>query len=125
MENFSALPKAYINLTTPSRQYHAVFHYFLSDYSKHDATTITAHRKRFISLLKEKTLLTTFFSTVWVKTDGCAEQYICDSALYLMSDMSQCYSVIIDRVISSPGSGKEMLDGHNAIDEHYIYIYIN
>ena len=33
-----------------------------------------------------------------------------------MSVMSQCYSVIIDQVISTPGHGKEFVDGINAID---------
>ena len=54
LEHFSSLPKADINTTTPSRQRHAVFHSFLSDDSKQDADTTTAHRKRLILLLKEK-----------------------------------------------------------------------
>ena len=54
-------------------------------------------------------------------TDGCAEKYICASALYLMSVMSQCYSIKIDLVISAPGYGKEVVDGINATDKHYIY----
>ena len=40
--------------------------------------------------------MTTSLSKIWKNTDGCSEQYICDSALYLMSVLSQCYSVIID-----------------------------
>ena len=51
----------------------------------------------------------------------CAEQYRCASALYLMSVMSQCYAVIIDRGISAPGHGKEVFDGINAIEKRYIY----
>ena len=38
-----------------------------------------------------------------------------------MSVMSQTYSIIIDRCISSPGNGKEVVDGLNAIDKSYIY----
>ena len=38
-----------------------------------------------------------------------------------MSVMSQCYSIIIDRGISSPGHGKEVVDGINAVDKRYIY----
>ena len=81
LEHFSAAPKTDINLTTPSRQRHAVFHYFLSDDSKHDADTTTPHRKRFISLLEDKTLLTLLLITIWENTGGCAEQYRCASAL--------------------------------------------
>ena len=54
LEYFSTVPKTYINSTTPSRQRHEVFHYFLSDDSKHDAATTNVHSKRLISLLKDK-----------------------------------------------------------------------
>ena len=54
LEHFSEFTKTDINSTTPSRQLHAVFHYFLSENSKQDADTTNAHRKRLISLLKEK-----------------------------------------------------------------------
>ena len=48
------------------------FSLFLYDDSKQDSATTTAHSKRFISLLKEKKLLTTYLSTIWGNTDGCA-----------------------------------------------------
>ena len=35
--------------------------------------------------------------------------------------MSQTYSIIIDRGISAPGYGKEVVDGLNAVDKRYIY----
>ena len=59
LENFIAVPKTDINSTTPSRQCHAVFHSFLADDKKQDASTTTAHSKRLISLLKYKKILTT------------------------------------------------------------------
>ena len=58
-------------------------------------------------------------------TDGCAEQYRCASALYLMPVIPQCYSVIIDIGISAPGHGKEVVYGLNAIDKRYIYQLIS
>ena len=64
---------------------------FFSDDSKQDAVTTTAHRKLLIEILKEKKVLTSTLSTIWENTDGCAEQYICASALYLMSVIYQCY----------------------------------
>ena len=79
---------------------------FLSDVSKQDAATTTAHRKRLISLHKNKKVFTTLLMKIWENTDVCDEQYICASALYLMSVMSQTYSIIIDRSISAPGHGK-------------------
>ena len=54
LEHSSALPSADINSTTLSHQSHAAFQYFLSDDSKHDAATNTAHSMHLISLLKEK-----------------------------------------------------------------------
>ena len=54
LEIFSSVPKNDINLTTPSRQRHAVFHSFLSDEIKQDAATTSAQRKYLISLLKDK-----------------------------------------------------------------------
>ena len=81
LEHFSAEPQTDINSSTLLRPRHAVFHSFLSDDSKQDAATTTAHRKRLISLLKKKQVLTTSLSTIWENTDGCAEQYRCASAL--------------------------------------------
>ena len=78
-----------------------------------------------ISLLKNKQVLTTSLSTIWENNDGFAEQYRCASALYLMSVMSQTYSIIIDRGISAPGHGKEVVDGLNAVDNRYIYQLIS
>ena len=60
-------------------------------------------------------------STIWGNTDGCSEQYTCASALCLVSVMSQCYSIIIDRSISATWHGKELVDVLNAVDKRYIY----
>ena len=38
-----------------------------------------------------------------------------------MSLISHTYSLIIDRGISAPGHGKEVVDGLNAVDKGYIY----
>ena len=97
----------------------------MSDYSKQDSDTTTSHTKRLIELLKEQKLLTSTLSTIWENTDGCADQYICASALYLMSVLSQCYSIIIDQDISAPGHEKEVVGGLNVIYKRYIYISIN
>ena len=73
LEYFSAAPQADINSSTLSRPRHAVFHSFLSDDSKQDAVTTTAHSKKLISLLKDKKVLTTSLSTIWGNTDDCVE----------------------------------------------------
>ena len=122
LEHFSSAPQADINSSTISFQIHAVFHSYLSDDSKQDAANTTAHSKLLISLLKNKQVLTKSLSKIWENTDGCAEQYRCASALYLMSVMLQTYSIIIDRGISARGHGKEVVDGINAVDKRYISI---
>ena len=98
-----------------------MFHYFLSHDSKQDAAITTAHIKCLIEPLKEQKIMTSTLSTIWKNTDGCAEQYICASALYLMSVLSQCFSIIIDRGISAPGHGKYVVDGINAIGNRCMY----
>ena len=63
----------------------------------------------------------TSLSTIWENNHGFDEQYRCASALYLMSVIPQCQSIIIDRGISANGHGKEVVDGLNAVDKRYIY----
>ena len=121
LEHFTARPQTNINSTTATHQRHAVFYSFLFDDSKKDVATTTAHSKHLISFLKEKKMTTTSLSKIWENPDGCAKQYRCASAMYLMSDMSQCYSIIIDRGISAPGHGKEVMDGINAVNKRCIY----
>ena len=121
LEHFSSLPKADIHQTTSSCQRHAVFHSCLSGDIKQDAATTTEQRKSFISLLKDKKVLTSSLNTILENTDGCAKQYRCAFALYLMSVMSQCNSIIIYRGISAPRHDKYVVDGLNTVDKIYIY----
>ena len=60
-------------------------------------------------------------STIWENNDGWAEQYICASALYLMSVLSQRHSIIFDWGISATGHGKEVVDVINYIYKRYMY----
>ena len=39
--------------------------------------------------------------------------------------MLHCYSIIIDRGISAPGHGEEVVDGLNAVDKRYIYKFVS
>ena len=68
LEHFSAATHTDINSSTLSRPRHAVFHSFLSDDSKQDAATTTAHSKLLISLLKNEKVLKTSLSTIWENT---------------------------------------------------------
>ena len=69
----SALPEIVINSSTTSCPCHALFHSFLSDYSKQDASTTASHSKSLIELLKEGKLLTSSLSAIWENTGVCEE----------------------------------------------------
>ena len=71
--------------------------------------------------ISNKKVLTASLSKIWENTNGCDKQYRCAYALYLMSVVYQCYSIIIDRGISALGNGKEVVDGLNSVDKCYIY----
>ena len=55
--------------------------------------------------------------TIWGKTDVCAEQYRCATALHLMSVLSQRHSIISFWCISVPGHGKAVFGVLNAINK--------
>ena len=65
LEHFSTAPQADINSSSLPCPRHAVFHSFLSDDSRMDVATTTAHSKHFISFLKNKQVLTTSLSIIW------------------------------------------------------------
>ena len=56
LEHFSAATQSDINSSSLPCPRRAVFHSFLSDDSKQDAATTTAHRNRLISFLKKKSV---------------------------------------------------------------------
>ena len=97
-----------------------MFHSFLSDDIKQDADTTTEHSNSLIELLKNKKLMSTL-STIWENTDGCADQYRCATALYIMSVLSQYYSIIFDRGISAPGHSKYVVGSLNSSGKRYMY----
>ena len=78
----------------------------MSDDSKKDSATTAQHIIFLIEMWKERKVLTSLLSKIWENNDGCAEKYICASALYIIPVMPKCYSVIIDCGIIAPGNGK-------------------
>ena len=57
-------------------------------------------------------------------TDECAKKYICATALYLLSMLSNSYNIVIDRIIWSLGHGKYVVDGLNATDNFFLTMLI-
>ena len=58
--------------------------------------------------------------TVWDQTYGCAKQYRCSIAYYLMSYLSKSYQIVLDRAVDTPGHGKDLVDGFKAAQKQYL-----
>ena len=54
---------------------------------------------------------------MWYQTYGCAKQYRCSIAYYLMSYLSISYQIVPDRALYIPGHGKDIVDGFNAVQK--------
>ena len=73
-----------------------MIHSFISDNIKQDSATTAEHIKRIAYLLKIRKNIFYGLSNIWENTDGCAENYRCDTALYLLSILSQAFNITID-----------------------------
>ena len=79
------------------------FYSFLSDKKTQNAATTDNHMSRLFDKMKlDQVPITTFFET----TDGCAGQYRCGTALWLLSSLSHRYNIIIDRTYDAPAHGE-------------------
>ena len=54
---------------------------------------------------------------MWYQKYGCAKQYMCFIAYYLMSYLSTSYQIVLDRAVDTPGRGKDVVDGFNAVQK--------
>ena len=61
---------------------------------------------------------------MWDQTDGCAKQYRCSIAYYLMSYLSTSYQIVLDRAVDTPGHGKDVVDGFNAVHTRYLATFL-
>ena len=57
---------------------------------------------------------------MWDQTYGCAKQYMCSIAYYLMSFLSKSYQIVLDRAVDTPGHGKYVLYGFNDVQRQYL-----
>ena len=57
---------------------------------------------------------------MWDQTDGCAKQYMCSIAYYLMSYLSKSYQFFLDRAVDTPGRVKDVVNGFNAVHKRYL-----
>ena len=57
---------------------------------------------------------------MWDQTDGCANQYKCSIAYYLISYLTTSYQIFLDRAVDTPGHRKDVVYGFNAVQKRYL-----
>jgi hypothetical protein len=97
------------------QQFEFISHF--SDVSRQDSTTMIAQMDVLIGDLKVKGRL---WGIIIVETDGCCKQYRWGTAFCLLSMLSSKFQIAIDRAIGTPGHGKDVVDGLNAIDKQFL-----
>ena len=119
-------PLQIINMQSPDVAYvpedqdvQRVFHSHFSDMSKQNAATTTKHLQSMLDCLFTNGQMVRG-GTMYDTTDGCACQYRCSKAFFLLSVIAAGRRIIIDRAIDAPGHGKGVVDGMNAIDKGYL-----
>ena len=54
---------------------------------------------------------------MWDQKYGCAKQYRCSIAYYLMFFLSKSYQIVLDRAVDTPIHGKDVEDGFDAVQK--------
>lgn len=109
------------NITVDQLSTHLEFHSHFSDDSPQDAASTHVNMETLIKALKARTPSPIRKGTIlFDNTDGCAKQYRCWVAVYLLTLLAVSQSIMIDRAIKAPGHGKDIVDGLNATDKSYL-----
>lgn len=95
------------------------FHAHFADDNLQNAYSTHHHMQVLIKYLKDNHYLEDD-GTLWEGCDGCTKQYRCAVVLYLLSWLSVEHRITIDRAISAPGHGKDIVDGLNAANKHHL-----
>ena len=53
-------------------------------------------------------------------TDGCAEQYKCGTALFMLWKLAKERNIVFDRAIGAGGHGKRIIDGLGGDLKHFL-----
>ena len=85
----------FTNSIDPGSNENYEFHSYISDDNEQDSCDSHAHMFHLIKNF-ESGILVTGMSTVLEETDGCAKQYRCALAVYLMTVLSSSYGIIMD-----------------------------
>jgi hypothetical protein len=58
--------------------------------------------------------------TVWLKMDGCAKQYKCGKAMYLLCQLALRLDLTLDQMNEVTGHGKDEADGHGGVFKNWL-----
>ena len=95
------------------------FHLHLSDSKLKNAATTTARLYKLLARMVEKKKMIRGW-TMWDQTGGCAKQYSCSIAYYMMSFLSKSYKIVLGIAVDTIGHGKDVVDGFNAVQKWYL-----
>ena len=91
----------------------------ISENSNQDTATTYMHVSSFLKELLDQRMIKQESTTLWEETDGCAKQYSCATAMYLLSLISVRFNIVIDRTVGAPDHGKDIVDGLNSADKAF------
>ena len=92
------------------------FHLNVSDLKLQNADTTTAHLYTLLARIFEKKQMIRG-GTMWDQTYGCANQYRCYIAYFMMYFLSKSYRIVLHRYVDTPGHGKYVVHGFNGFQK--------
>ena len=95
-------------------------YYHCSSYKPQVAAVTTHNMEVMLRELQASGELAKQGGTVWLKTDGCAKQYKCGKAFYLLCKLSEKLNVTIDQMLEVTGHGKDEADGHGGVFKNWL-----
>ena len=95
LENFNKFKSSTIPL--------AQFYSHLYDESDKDSITNARYFLILIQLLRSKGFIASFLTTLWYHVGGCAKQYHCAHAIYILSCLALYLFIDIDREVGAFG----------------------
>ena len=103
--NFNKLKSS----TIPMAQFSSCLFYE----SDQDDRTTAKNLRIIFQLLLTKGFIATFLTIMWDHMNGFAKQYCCASDIYLLTCFALEFIIIVDRLVGSPGHGKDVVDDMN------------
>jgi hypothetical protein len=96
---------------------------YLSDEKQQDARTSMVNSIDLIEKLQAAPLYLLprgKDAVLYEQSDGCAKQYKCATALWVLSHLSHKYRITINRMVTAPHHGKGSVDALAGVDKNFI-----